>query len=130
MTIGSQLRDLYIAELEKGSGPIVPVTAKMLENEHMQMLVAEAHASIEQKFTLAAFTVEVDKEDKSWLYAIHVYARALKGESIGGVGRPDGAQRKFLKLHAAFLPLLENRKFSSNPKMNEAKGVTTDLFLA
>lgn len=126
MTIGSQLRDLYIEELEKTNGPLVPVTKKMEENEHVQMMLAEAHAAIEQKFTLAAFTILITNDDRAFLHAIHVYARALNGESIGGKPRPEQAHKKFLSQHNEYNILLGMKKFSANPKINADKGVTID----
>jgi hypothetical protein len=123
MTIGTQLRDLYVVALESDFKPLVPVTDKMLENEHVQMMVSEAHAH-GGTFVLAAFTVVIDDEDKAWMVALHVYARALRGETVGGKPRPDAAQRRFLDRHREYTPLLASKKFSANPKLNEAKQVT------
>lgn len=128
MTIGSQLRDLYIAGLEKNTNsPYVSINKEMQKNEHIQMMLAEAHASLDMQFTLAAFTVDVKKEPPD-IYALHIYARALKGETVGGKQRPEGAQRKFLKAHHAAVTLLATKKFSANPQMNDKTGITMEVF--
>lgn len=117
MTIGSQLRDIYIKALERESGPVVEVTEEMLKNENVMLLVQEAHASPEATHTLAAFTVSI-KDGHTYLYAPHVYARALMGESIGSKKRPNAAHRKFLKKNEAGHKALLAKKFSANPLMN------------
>jgi hypothetical protein len=126
VTIGSQFRDIYIGALEKAKtpGPEVHITEDMLKNENLMQVFQEA--VVEKKYEMAAFTVQQGADDKFYLYALHVYARALNGESIGGKPRPEQAHRKFLKAQGGWPDLLLARKFSANPKQNELKEVTLE----
>jgi hypothetical protein len=127
ITIGSQLRDIYIGALEKNKrpGPEVEVTEDMLKNEHVMQLFQEAAAN--SKHELAGFTLhQAEDEGKFYLYAIHVYARALNGESVGGKSRAEQAHRAFLKRQGPWPALLLARKFSANPKQNTFKETTLE----
>lgn len=132
MTIGSQLRDVYIQELEKVrvKGPVVEVTDDLQgKNEHLAALVSEAAASAERKATKDNFTVVVN-DDGAKLFALHVYARALAGETVGGKQRDAVSHEKFVKQHKEGYTALMAKAFSKDPKRNAEKDPTKVLVIA
>lgn len=124
MTIGSQLRDIYIEALEDKSAnsPIVGISDTMLEgSDILRQMVTEAAGNKSRQTTKENFTVHAPEKGEPTMWAMHVYARALRGESKGGKQRAATLQQAFEKRHEAGLMSLQGRKFSKDPKRNVGK---------
>jgi hypothetical protein len=125
MTIGSQLRDIYITALEAKSqkSPIILLDDKDIEaSPILKQMVSDAAVSNTGEVVNENFTVRVKGNGQPVeFFALHVFARALKGESTKSKQRASTLQEGFEKRYSFWYKLLMEKKFSPNPKLNEGK---------
>lgn len=125
MTIGSQLRDIYITKLEDKlqKSPVVLLDDKDIEaSTIIQEMVTSAALEPTGEVVKDNFTIRVSTDGSPvQFFALHVFARALKGETTKSKQRDAVGQEKFVKRYAPYVTLLEAKKFSANPKLNEGK---------